>query len=72
MENEPKTSSRHLSKQMNLSVKTCSTILKKIYIYVLKGFSFVTQKCWKCNKKRMRICHDMKNVGEDFQHLFQD
>jgi hypothetical protein len=72
MENGPKTSSRHLSKQMNLSVKTCSTILKKIYIYVLKGFSFVTQKCWKCNKKRMRICHDMKNVGEDFQHLFQD
>ncbi|RZB40389.1 HTH 29 domain containing protein, partial [Asbolus verrucosus] len=29
MENQPKTSLRHLSQQVNLSVETCRTILKK-------------------------------------------
>jgi hypothetical protein len=35
VENEPNTSLRHLFQQVNLSVETCRTVLKRSYIYIL-------------------------------------
>jgi hypothetical protein len=67
VENEPKTSLRHLSQQVNLSVKTCRTTLKKdLHLYPYRMTSVpellagdpaqrrhhITPKCYKWYKKQ--------------------
>jgi hypothetical protein len=38
VENEPNTFLRHLFQQVNLSVETCRTVLKRSYIYILTAW----------------------------------